>query len=105
MLLQESGDNLQTFDEFCSLCTAMGFHQAYDYIDALLLKPVRLLQHQISLADTRRIAQVHLQPSPLGTADHAQEVIRSFSNHNDSPCKNQRPSPLILLVSKLEFAF
>jgi len=27
----------------------------------------------------------------LGTANHAQEVIRSFSSHNDSPCKNQKP--------------
>ena len=60
MLLQESGNNLQTFNEFCRLCTAMGFHQAHDHIDTLLLKPVRLLQHQISLADTRRIAQVNL---------------------------------------------
>jgi hypothetical protein len=47
----------------------MRFHDAHHHVHTLTLKAMGLLQHFVSLADSRREAKVHLQPASLLLAD------------------------------------
>jgi len=69
-----AGHDVQTFQQLGRLGAAMGLDDAGDHVDAVGLEPVAFGQHLVGLADARAIAEVDLQPAPLGAADHLEKA-------------------------------
>jgi hypothetical protein len=70
VFLPPLGDNFQSFSQLGDIDPAVGFNQSDDDIDPILLESMTFLEHLIGLAYSRAIAQIDLQPAPLGVADH-----------------------------------
>ena len=58
----------------------MGLHEPDHHIDPFILEPVSLLEHLPGLAHAGGIAQVDLQPPPLGPPDQSQKRIGTILN-------------------------
>ena len=68
--------DFEPINERACLGPAMGFDEAHDDIDALVLQAPRVLQHRIGLTDAGRSAEEHLQPTRGLPAERGQKRVR-----------------------------
>ena len=80
VFLPSPGDDLQPLQEPGDAFTAVGLHEPDHHVDSFIPEPVRFLEHLPGLAHAGGIAQVDLQPPPLGPPDQSQERIGTILN-------------------------
>ena len=71
------GQVFKAVDQRLGLAAAVRFDETNDDIDSFGLQAVRLLQHHVRLAYARAVAEVDLEPAPLGASDQVEELCRT----------------------------
>src|SRR4030042_6468249 len=75
VLLPATGNYLPPFEEPFGFNSAVGFHEAHDYIDPFFFESMTFEKHLVGLSDACCVAEIDLQMSALGAADHPEEGI------------------------------
>jgi hypothetical protein len=81
VFLGRAGNDFQALGQAGDIGPAVGFEKSDDDVDALVPEAVALLEHLIGLADAGRVAEVDLEPAPLGPADHPEKDVGSIFRH------------------------
>src|SRR4030043_2058545 len=80
VFLPATGNYFQPFEEPFGFNSAMGFHESHDYIDPFFFESTAFEKHLVGLSDACSIAEIDLQMSALGAADHPEEGISFVFN-------------------------
>jgi hypothetical protein len=74
-------DDFKAFDELDGFGSVVRFNEPDNDIDAFGFKAVSLLEHHVRFANAGAIAEVDLQPAPLGAADELKECLCAVFCH------------------------
>ncbi len=77
-----AGDDFEAFEKAGGFGAAVGFDEADHDVNPFAFKAVRFLEHAEGFSDAGAIAEIDLEPPPLGAADHLEERLCSVISHS-----------------------